>query len=49
MRKIAWGSLVFLASLSYVEGGTLVAVRSAKEFVQLQIQVVSSKRTHNYV
>ena len=49
MRKIAWGSLVFLASLSYVEGGALVAVGSAKEFVQLQIQVVSSKRTHNYV
>ena len=49
MRKFAWGSLMFLASLSYVEGGTLVAVGSAKEFVQLQIQVVSSKRTHNYV
>ena len=49
MRKIAWGLLVFLASLSYVEGGTLVAVGSAKEFVKLQIQVVSSKRTHNYV
>ena len=49
MRKIAWGSLVFLASLSYVEGGTLVAVGSTKEFVKLQIQVVSSKRTHNYV
>ena len=49
MRKIAWGSLVVLASLSYVEGGTLVAVGSAKEFVKLQIQVVSSKRTHNYV
>ena len=49
MRKIAWGLLVFLASLSYVEGRTLVAVGSAKEFVQLQIQVVSSKRTHNYV
>ena len=49
MRKIAWGLLVFFASLSYVEGGTLVAVGSAKEFVKLQIQVVSSKRTHNYV
>ena len=48
MRKIAWESLMFLASLSYVEGGTLVAVGSTKEFVQLQIQVVSSKRTHNY-
>ena len=48
VRKIAWGSLMFLASLSYVEGRTLVAVGSAKEFVQLQIQVVSSKRTHNY-
>ena len=39
---------MFLASLSYVEGGTLVAVGSSKEFVKLQIQVVSSKRTHNY-
>lgn len=48
MRKIAWGPLMFLASLSYVEGRTLVPVGSAKEFVQLQIQVVSSKRTHNY-
>ena len=48
VRKIAWGSLMFLASLSYVEGRTLVAVGSAKEFVKLQIQVVSSKRTHNY-
>ena len=49
VRKIAWGSLMFLASLSYVEGRTLVAVGSAKEFVKLQIQVVSSERTHNYV
>ena len=49
MRKIAWGLLVFFASLSYVEGGTLVAVGSSKEFVKLQIQVVSSERTHNYV
>ena len=40
---------VELDAFYYVEGGTLVAVGSAKEFVKLQIQVVSSKRTHNYV
>ena len=40
MRKIAWGSLVFLASLSYVEGGTLVAVGSAKE-----LKGITAKKT----
>ena len=49
MRKFNWMLLVLLVFSVYAEDGTLVAVGSAKEFVKLQIQVVSSKRTHNYV
>ena len=45
MRKFYWMLLAFLV---YAEDGMLVAVGSAKEFVKLQIQVVGSKRTHNY-
>jgi len=45
MRKFYWMLLAFSV---YAEDGMLVAVGSAKEFVKLQIQVVGSKRTHNY-
>ena len=43
MRKIAWGSLMFLASLSYVEGGTLVAVGSAKELKGIKAKKIRLK------